>query len=144
MLFVFNPNSGKGQIKNHLMSIIQTFSVAGYDITTYPTKAPLDGFRYILEKEGEYDVLVCSGGDGTLNEAVAAVLQYRCEKPAIGYIPSGTTNDFASSLSIPKSMRVAAQHIAYGTPRSCDIGMFNGRFIILGSGIGACIDINCS
>ncbi len=94
MLFVFNPNSGKAQIKNQLMKIIQVFSKAGYEITVYPTKAPLDGYQHILDNEGRYDVITCSGGDGTLNETVAAVLKYKGEKPPIGYIPSGTTNDF--------------------------------------------------
>ena len=101
MLFVFNPNSGKAQIKNQLMKIIQVFSKAGYEITVYPTKAPLDGYQHILDNEGRYDVITCSGGDGTLNETVAAVLKYKGEKPPIGYIPSGTTNDFAASLGIP-------------------------------------------
>ena len=79
MLFVFNPNSGKAQIKNQLMKIIQVFSKAGYEITVYPTKAPLDGYQHILDNEGRYDVITCSGGDGTLNETVAAVLKYKGE-----------------------------------------------------------------
>ena len=61
MLFVFNPNSGKAQIKNQLMKIIQVFSKAGYEITVYPTKAPLDGYQHILDNEGRYDVITCSG-----------------------------------------------------------------------------------
>ena len=112
MLFVFNPNSGKAQIKNQLMKIIQVFSKAGYEITVYPTKASLDGYHHILDNEGRYDVITCSGGDGTLNETVAAVLKYKGEKPPIGYIPSGTTNDFAASLGIPRNMTKAAVNIA--------------------------------
>ena len=64
MLFVFNPNSGKAQIKNVLMRIIQIFSEAEYEVVVYPTKAPLDGYNHIIESEGKYDVIVCSGGDG--------------------------------------------------------------------------------
>ena len=127
MLFVFNPNSGKAQIKNQLMKIIQVFSKAGYEITVYPTKAPLDGYQHILDNEGRYDVITCSGGDGTLNETVAAVLKYKGEKPPIGYIPSGTTNDFAASLGIPRNMTKAAVNIAKGKLFPCDVGIVNGE-----------------
>lgn len=85
------------------------FSEAGYDVTVYPTKAPLDGYEYLKKREGQYDVLVCSGGDGTLNEVVRAVLEYQGDKPPIGYIPSASTNDFATSMNIPKDMVCAAQ-----------------------------------
>ena len=127
MLFVFNPNSGKAQIKNQLMKIIQVFSKAGYEITVYPTKAPLDVYQHILDNEGRYDVITCSGGDGTLNETVAAVLKYKGEKPPIGYIPSGTTNDFAASLGIPRNMTKAAVNIAKGKHFPCDVGIVNGE-----------------
>ena len=62
MLFVFNPNSGKAQIKNQLMKIIQVFSDSGYEVTVYPTKAPMDGDQHIVDSEGRYDVIACSGG----------------------------------------------------------------------------------
>lgn len=126
MLFVFNPNSGKGQIKNALLKIIQIFSNAGFEVTTYPTKAPNDGYNHILENEGRYDVVVCSGGDGTLNETVGAVMKYNKRVP-IGYIPSGTTNDFARSLKIPRDFVKAAEYIANGVPFACDIGIMNGE-----------------
>lgn len=127
MLFVFNPNSGKAQIKNVLVKIIQTFSRADYEITVYPTKAVKDGYNHVYENAGKYDVIVCSGGDGTLNETVGAVLAFEGKKPPIGYIPSGTTNDFATSLNIPKDMLRAAEHIALGSPMKCDIGLMDGK-----------------
>ena len=132
MVFVFNPNSGKAQIKNQLMKIIQVFSKAGYEITVYPTKAPLDGYQHILDNEGRYDVITCSGRDGTLNETVAAVLKYKGEKPPIGYIPSGTTNDFAASLGIPRIMVKAAVNIAKGKRFPCDVGTPQNLKNILG------------
>lgn len=125
LLFVFNPNSGKGQIKNNLLEIVKLFSEAGYEVTVYPTKAEKDGYRHILDNIGRYDMLVCSGGDGTLNETVNAVIESGRTDVAIGYIPSGTTNDFATSLGIPKNMAVAAEHIVSGEPVPCDIGIIN-------------------
>lgn len=125
LLFVFNPNSGKAQIKNALLKIIQIFSTAGFEVTVYPTKAPMDGYEKIAESEGRFDVVVCSGGDGTLNEAVGALMKYKRRVP-LGYIPSGTTNDFARSLKIPRDFVKAAEYIANGSPFACDIGMMNG------------------
>ncbi|SEW23912.1 diacylglycerol/lipid kinase family protein [[Clostridium] fimetarium] len=141
MLFVINPNSGKAQIKNVLLSIIQTFSSAGYEVTVYPTKSTLDGFNHVKEAEGIYDLIVCSGGDGTFNETIAAVMGFSSEKPPIGYIPSGTTNDFAVSLSIPKDMKKAAEHIVVGIPRKCDVGVFNGRSFNYIAAFGAFTDV---
>lgn len=142
MLFVFNPNSGKGQIKNVLLSIVQTFSNAGYDLTVYPTKTTLDAFNYIIEAEGIYDVIVCSGGDGTLNETVAAVMSFANNRPPIGYIPSGTTNDFAVSLGIPRDMKKAASYIVSGRERLYDIGLFNGRSFNYIAAFGAFTDVS--
>lgn len=127
MLFVFNPNSGKGQIKNVLLSIITTFSDAGYELTVYPTKGVSDAYNFIRENEGKYDMIVCSGGDGTLNETTSAVMSFSSERPPIGYIPSGTTNDYAVSLGIPRNMKKAAEHIMTGYEKSLDVGLFNGR-----------------
>ena len=141
MLFVINPNSGKAQIKNVLLSIIQTFSSAGYEVTVYPTKSTLDAFNHVKEAEGIYDLIVCSGGDGTFNETIAAVMGFSSEKPPIGYIPSGTTNDFAVSLSIPKDMKKAAEHIVVGIPRKCDVGVFNGRSFNYIAAFGAFTDV---
>lgn len=126
LLFVFNPHSGKAQIKNKLLSIVQIFCEAGYELTIYPTKAPKDGYYYIIENGSKYDVIACSGGDGTLNETVGAVLKLD-ERIPIGYIPSGSTNDFATTLRIPKNMIKSAQMITNGVKFSCDIGMMNGE-----------------
>lgn len=127
LLFVFNPHSGKEQIKNYLLGIIKIFSEADYEVTVYPTRAEKDGYRYILENINRYDMLVCSGGDGTLNETVNAIIESGRTDIAVGYIPSGTTNDFATSLGIPKNMTTAAEHIVSGEPVACDVGIINGE-----------------
>lgn len=128
MLFVFNPYSGKGQIKNKLMDIINIFTRAGYEITIYPTQRALDAYDRVCSADGQYDCIVCSGGDGTLNEVIAAVSRHRMTRPRIGYIPAGSTNDFAATLGIPKNMSKAAMAVTTGVPFSCDIGKFNDRY----------------
>ena len=103
LLFIFNPWSGKAHVKDHLFEITDEFAKAGYLVTVYPTQRSRDCYEYLLKCAGEYDVIVCSGGDGTLNEAVAGMIDSGCDRP-MGYIPSGSTNDFASSLLIPKTV----------------------------------------
>ena len=127
LLFIFNPWSGKAHVKDHLFEITAEFAKAGYLVTVYPTQRSRDCYEYVLRCAGEYDVIVCSGGDGTLNEAVAGMMDSGCDRP-MGYIPSGSTNDFASSLLIPKTVSHAVKNIIEGTPYLCDVGSFNGRW----------------
>lgn len=126
MLFVFNPNSGKAQIKNRLVDILNVFNDAEYEVVVYPTRKTTDAYEYIVKNGINYDVIVCGGGDGTLNETTGAVLKLGRQIP-IGYIPSGTTNDFAKSLGISSDMIKAAEAIVNGTLLSCDIGYFNKK-----------------
>lgn len=143
MLFVFNPNSGKGHIKNYLLDIIKVFCEADYELCVYPTKAQRDGYEYVKNNGMKYDVISCSGGDGTLNEVVDAVITFPPQKrPPVGYIPSGSTNDFAISLGIPMDMKKAAVNIVEGFPSYCDIGDFGGRTFNYVAAFGAFTDVS--
>ena len=126
ILFVFNPVSGRTQIKSDLMEILEIFSREGYRVECYPTKCSGDARRLIRNMQDDYLYVACAGGDGTLDEVVSGMME-NADKPflPIGYIPSGTTNDFASSLGIPTDMKEAAQVIASGRTFYCDLGMFN-------------------
>ena len=99
MLFVFNPWSGKAKIKSKLADIINIFVKNGFEVTVYPTQENQDGLRKVRECGKDYDIVVCSGGDGTLNEVVTGLIEGDCGVD-FGYIPSGTTNDFATSLHL--------------------------------------------
>ncbi len=141
LLFVFNPFSGKAQIKNHLLEIVDTMVKAGYEVTIYPTQCANDA-RVKVEKEAEkYDLVVCSGGDGTLDETVAGLMN--CEKRIpLGYIPAGSTNDFASSLGIPKEMEAAAAVAVNGRPFPCDVGWFNGNSFVYVAAFGLFTEVS--
>ena len=115
MLFLFNPRSGKEQIKSHLLRILDIFSKAGYDIHVHVTQCQLDARKTVEHLGKNVDVIVCSGGDGTLNETISGMLQLK-KTPSLGYIPAGSTNDFASSLKISKNMEKAAREIVNGFP----------------------------
>lgn len=142
LLFVFNPHSGKAQIKNHLLDITDTFTKAGYDVTLRPTQEKLDAYNYIRAHANEYDRVIVSGGDGTLNEAVKGLMSFSPEnRRSLGYIPAGTTNDFASTLNIPKNMPEAADVAVNGEEFKCDIGRFNDKTFNYVAAFGAFTDV---
>ena len=110
MLFIFNPRAGKGQIKSKLVDIVDIFAKHGWEIIIYPTQRARDAYEQARKYANQVDMIVCSGGDGTLDEVVSGVNQENDRLP-IGYIPAGSTNDFANSLFIPKNMIKAAEII---------------------------------
>lgn len=142
MLFLFNPRSGKEQIKSHLLRILDIFSKAGYDIHVHETQCQLDARKTVEHLGKNVDVIVCSGGDGTLNETISGMLQLK-KTPSLGYIPAGSTNDFASSLKISKNMEKAAREIVNGFPVPVDAGMFCGdRSFIYIAAFGAFTEVS--
>ncbi|MBR6872051.1 MAG: YegS/Rv2252/BmrU family lipid kinase [Ruminococcus sp.] len=140
LLFVFNPHSGKGLIKTHLCDIINIFTRGGYEVTAYPTQARLDGMNKIATDGNRYDLIVVSGGDGTLSEAVKAMMTMGTKIP-LGYIPAGSTNDFASSMDIPKNMLKAARAIVRGVTYDYDVGEFNGEYYVYVAAFGVFTDV---
>ena len=141
LLFVFNPKSGMGLIKNHLLDIVDIMVKAGYEPTVYPTQSRGDAVRKIKEAGVNYDRIVCSGGDGTLDEVVTGMREADLQIP-LGYIPAGSTNDFARTLGIPNDM-VKAAEIAVGEHIfPCDVGQFNDDTFIYIAGFGLFTEIS--
>ncbi len=143
LLFVVNPNSGKGEMRHHIVDCVDAFVRAEFEVTLYTTQKSGDATRIVIERGAEFDRIVCSGGDGTLNETVAGLMALN-EKPALGYIPSGTTNDFASSLKIPKNPIDATNLIIDGKPYHVDVGQFNDRYFTYVAGFGAFTEVSYS
>ena len=137
VLFIYNPFSGKTQIKNHLYDILNIFSNANYDLTVLPTTKALQAKEYAKNKAHLYDLVVCSGGDGTLNEVINGLLENANKVPPLGYIPAGSTNDYANSLKLPKNMTKAAELITNGKPTYVDIGKFNNQHFVYVAAFGA-------
>ena len=99
VLFIVNPKSGKGSIRSKLLDIVDIFVKAEFDLTLYISQSAGDARAKAKEVEGRYELVICSGGDGTLDEVISGMME--CEKrSAIGYIPCGSTNDFAHSLKL--------------------------------------------
>lgn len=140
-LFIINPHSGKGLIKNHALEIIDILVKAGYEMTVYTTQERGDAVRAVRERDKSYELVVCSGGDGTLDEIVTGMLQSGF-KTTIGYIPSGSTNDFANSLKLPVSMKKAAEIVAGGELFSCDAGLFNNDIFVYIAAFGLFTEVS--
>ena len=141
LLFVFNPRSGKGLIREHLVDIVDVMVKAGYEVTIYTTQAQGDAIKKIKEEAKNYDRVVCSGGDGTLDEVVTGMQQSEVNVP-IGYIPAGSTNDFANSLGIPKDMVEAARVAVGDKPFPCDVGYFNGDTFVYVAAFGLFTEVS--
>ena len=140
MLFVFNPKAGKGKIKTNLLEIVDIFNKGGYEVTIYSTQKPRDAYEKAKEYEDKVDLIVCSGGDGTLDEVVTGIMEKKSSVP-IGYIPAGSTNDFANSLFMPKSMTEAASMIMEEELYHCDIGRFNNQSFTYIAAFGLFTDV---
>ena len=134
LLFVYNPRAGKEMLKPRLSDVLDIFVKAGYEVTVHPTQAYRDAYYQIKEYEvGKYDLIACSGGDGTIDEVATGMMKRRemgKDVVPVGYIPAGTTNDFAKSLHIPRKPLAAADNAVKGVPFPCDIGKFNDSVFV--------------
>lgn len=141
LMFIYNPRAGKGALAPRVSDIVDIFVKAGYEVVIYPTQSYQDAYRKVSELTGEYDLIVCSGGDGTIDEVVAGMMK-REERVPIGYIPTGTTNDFANSLKIPKGLLSAADAAVNGTAFPCDVGRFNDDIFVYIAAFGLFTDVS--
>ena len=143
MLFVYNPHAGKATIRGHLLDIIDIFTKAGYEVTAYPTQSQGDGEKRVRNRADNYSIVVCSGGDGTLDEVVSGMMNSEFKVP-IGYVPAGSTNDFAKSLGIPSSMTRAASVVVSGNDYLCDVGAMNDKNFVYCAAFGIFTDVSYS
>lgn len=141
MLFIYNPKAGMGQIRASLSYILEEFALLGMRITVHPTTGAKDAEKTVRKEGRGYDLIVCSGGDGTLDEVVAGMMRGGFRTP-LGYIPAGSTNDFANSLGIPSKMQAAAKDIASGDVFTCDVGQINKDYFIYVAAFGAFTDVS--
>lgn len=136
-LLLYNPRSGRGTIGKNIDMILQKFCHAGYEMTVYPTIEGM-GAQEILDHHSVtgYDLVVCAGGDGTLHHTTNGLLRH-ADPPVLGYLPVGSTNDYASSLGLPKNVADAVDVIINGSPRPLDVGDFGGELFNYVAAFGA-------
>lgn len=138
LYFITNLQSGKSAMRSKLASVIDIFTAAGFEVTVRTTQGRMDAAAAAEYAclSGHYDLIVCSGGDGTLNETVQGLMHSGAPLP-VGFIPCGSTNDFGRSLKIPNDIEEAARQIVSGHPYNCDIGTFNSRNFLYVAAFGA-------
>ena len=136
LLFIMNPYAGTKKANRYLTDIIAIFNRADYDVLTYMTAAPGDCITAVEQKAAGMDLVVCAGGDGTFNETVTGLLRAGLDIP-VGYIPAGSTNDFATSLKLPTNILDAARNIVEGEPVTYDVGRFGERYFSYVASFGA-------
>ena len=136
MLFIMNPYAGTRKANRYLADILSLFNRAGYTVTVHMTAGPGDAAKAVSNMAAEADIVVCCGGDGTFNETINGILSGGLDIP-IGYIPAGSTNDFATSLHLPTDVMKAAQLILDGVPTRYDVGLFGQRYFSYVASFGA-------
>lgn len=141
LLFIYNPHAGKEKIKNKLSEVIEFFGKSRFEVVVHATLGKKDATNIVVKsiKREKFDLIICSGGDGTLNEVVNGVMLSGIKIP-IGYIPTGTTNDFAYSLNLPKSILKAANVAINGKEFLCDVGSINGEYFTYTAAFGLFTD----
>ena len=136
VLLMVNPMAGRQKIRNELLYVVDTLTKAGYETIIYTTQGK-DATRDLLaEKDSQFDRVICCGGDGTFNEILSATMHWN-KRPILGYIPAGTTNDFAAGLKLSSDIREAAMNIVRGTPHTVDAGLFNTSYFSYVASFGA-------
>ncbi len=137
LLLIVNPCSGKAKMKTELLGVVEIFSLADYNVTVYPTKSRTDATDMVGKLEqNDYDLIVVCGGDGTLNEVITGLMIKKLTIP-LGYIPSGTLNEWSSGLGISRSIKKAAEDITRGKLISLDVGKFGDKFFSYTASFGA-------
>ena len=136
-----NPCAGTKNANKFLTDILVLFGKHGYNNTVYMTEAAGDAKKYTKKNAPNFDLIVAIGGDGTFNEVVAGVLKSGADVE-VGYIPAGSTNDFANSLKLSKNILKAASDIMEGSAKEIDIGSFNGRNFSYVASFGAFTEVS--
>ena len=147
LLFVVNPKAGRTVIKSDLIDIIEIFSNAGYNVEVYPTKSQEKTEEYVYDNAERFDLVVCAGGDGTLDNTVGGIMRVERKikkRIHMGYIPCGSTNDYARSLRISLNPVQAARDIVEGEIVHVDVGRLENTFFIYVAAFGAFTDISYS
>ena len=143
LLFIVNPRSGQEKIRQRILAITEIFSAGGYLVTLYPTGGRQDATKIVQKRAKSFDMIVCAGGDGTLDEVVTGLMLSGHRTP-VGYIPCGSTNDYARSLKIPVDPLKAAELILTGVPTELDVGKFGDSYFIYVAAFGAFTEVSYS
>lgn len=141
VLFIYNPNSGQRIVNDHLAWIVDYLSEKEYLTSIYATQSPRDASELILNYGHKFEEIIVAGGDGTLDEVIAAVSKLDID-PLISYIPTGSTNDFSKSLNIPMDIEKATKLATRGNQKRIDIGQIDGKYFVYVAAFGSIAEVS--
>lgn len=136
LLLIMNPRAGRTRSTSPMFDAVVRFCEAGYLVSVRRTAHPGHAAEIVETEGAHFDCIVCCGGDGTLNETVRGAMAL-ASPPPLGYIPCGSTNDFAASLSLPPDPVQAAERIIASEGKRLDVGTYNGRPFVYVASFGA-------
>jgi YegS/Rv2252/BmrU family lipid kinase len=136
LLLIINPNAGKMKAGSTLFELVSEFSANRYEVTVYPTEKKSDAEKKVIKCGADYDLIVCYGGDGTLSEIVNGIAKLPEATPVFSFVPAGTANDFAATLSMPSDISLAVKKILRGKNHPLDIGKINSKYFIYVAAFG--------
>lgn len=139
LLFIFNEKSGRAQLKERLYSIVNFYQQNDFIVTLLP----IEQIKYLSEllEVNQIDILVCAGGDGTLNSVLSKYMELGCKIP-VGYLPMGSTNDFARTLGYTDDFEEALQRSCQESVRAVDIGRFNDQYFVYVAAFGSLTEVS--
>lgn len=130
-ILLYNPKAGSKQITEHLDYIIKRIQGLGYALTLHRSAQKGDIEEYIYKEitTENTDLILVSGGDGTVNECINGMIKKGLDIP-LGILPLGTANDFARTAHIPSHIRGALDLIEANKINYVDVGQVNQRYFI--------------
>lgn len=145
LLLIYNANAGRQKVKTMLPGILDTFAQEGWLTTVIPTQARGDAAKACAALGASFDRVVCCGGDGTLNETASGLMCVHAPlRPVLGYIPTGTTNDFSRNLALPRGVEKLAQTACGGVPHAIDLGRAGEGWFTYVAAFGLFTDVSYS
>lgn len=135
IMLIINPCAGRKSGKKNAEKIVSMLKIQGCECVLYMTGKRGDATQFVIDDGSKYDIVACMGGDGTLNEVINGVLKANLDVP-LGYIPAGSTNDFARSMHLSRNIDKAVDNILSGITIDIDTGIFNDRYFCYVSSFG--------
>lgn len=127
---IYNPTAGREGVRRHIAEILETLEQAGYETSAHATTHKGDATREAgLAAQRKYDLVIAAGGDGTVNEVINGLAE-KPNRPTLGILPMGTSNDFANAIGLPKNIHKAIEVLAHGATKYIDVGRMNHRYFI--------------
>lgn len=141
LLLLINPSAGRMTGKHVVFDLVDRADFAGYCVEVKPTRDAENIKKYLVKYGEDFDLIICCGGDGTLNATISGLMRLK-KKPNLGYIPAGSTNDFAKTLNLSKDPVVAIYNILKGKKYKIDVGSFNDSYFTYIAAFGAFTEIS--